>query len=88
MVGASMEEFWVCVTGELTEDQGATLEDAGIAVDDLRRISAGFQGAEWQTLRTCVRVSARDDSAAKGEVARVLSLEATDLTAYSADVFR
>jgi hypothetical protein len=84
-MGASMAEFWVCVRGELTEDQGATLEDAGIAMVTFGESRLAFQGAEWQTVRTCVRVSARDDSEAKGAIAKVLSLDATDLTAY---VFR
>jgi hypothetical protein len=38
--------------------------------------------------RVIMRSPARDNSKAKDEVAKVLSLEATDLTAYSADVFR
>jgi hypothetical protein len=35
-----------------------------------------------------VRVSAADDSEAKGEVARALGLDADDLLAYSAKIFR
>jgi hypothetical protein len=85
-----MAEFWVCMRGDMTAKQVATLEAAGVATDDLRRISAGFQGApdEWQTLRTCVRISARDDSNAKDEIARVLDLDAADLVTYSAEIFR
>jgi hypothetical protein len=85
-----MADVWVCVRGDLTEPQTTTLEAAGIAVHDLRRISAAFgePPIEWQTLRTCVRVSATGDAEAKAEIARVLGLDAADLTAYSAEIFR
>jgi hypothetical protein len=82
-----MAEFWVCVRGNLSEQQVTTLAAAGVAVDDLRRISGGY-GDEWQTLRTCVHASAMDDSEAKEEIAKALSLDATELAAYSTEIFR
>jgi hypothetical protein len=85
-----MAEYWVCVRGELTDHDVTGLNARGVATDDLRRISGGFGSApiQWQTLRTCVRVSATDDSEAIETIAEVLGLEAADLTAYSAEVFR
>jgi hypothetical protein len=84
-----MAEFWVSVRGDLPEHQVTTLQAAGIAVDDLRQISGGTGiPIQWQTLRTCVRVGASDDAAAKDEVANALGLDAAELTAYSAEFFR
>lgn len=82
-------DFWVGVRGDLTAEQTEALKAAGIVVYDLRR-TAGAWGetpVEWQTLRTFVRVSTADDSEAKDEVAEALGLDATDLLAYSDDVF-
>lgn len=88
-MSAALAEFWVCVKGELAESDVAALDASGIATDDLRRMSAGFgTPIEWRTLRTCVRVSASDESDAKDEVAQLLSRDAGDLNAYSAEIFR
>ena len=85
-----MGEFWVGVRGDLTAEQMEALKAAAIVAYDLRRTAGGWgePPIEWETLRTFVRVSARDDSEAKGDVARALGLDADDLLAYSPEVFR
>jgi hypothetical protein len=85
-----MGDFWVGVRGDLTAEQIEALKAAGIVVYDLRRTAGGWgePPIEWETLRTFVRVSAPDDSGAKGEVAQALGLDAGDLLAYSAEIFR
>jgi hypothetical protein len=84
-----MGEFWVGIRGDLAPDQIAALTAAGIVAYDLRKMAGawGEPPLQWETLRTFVRVSASDDSAAKEEVARALGLEAHDLVAYSNEVF-
>jgi hypothetical protein len=65
------------------------LKAAGIVVYDLR-MTAGAWGeppVQWETLRTFVRVSAADDSEARGDVAGALGIEASDLVAYSNEFF-
>lgn len=85
-----MAEFWVGIRGDLAPEQIAALTAAGIAPYDLRRLASGWgePPIEWETMRTFVRVSADDDSAAKAEIERVLGLDAADLVAYSAEVFK
>jgi hypothetical protein len=84
-----MAEFWVGVKGDLTAEQGETLNSAGFALDDLRLISAGFGiPVQWETMRTCIRVSAPDEARARDEVARALGFEPADLVGYSAEFFR
>jgi hypothetical protein len=81
-------EFWVGIRGNPTAEQLAALESTGIAVDDLRLISGGFgTPVQWETLRTCVRIPAADESEAKATVAQALDSDA-DLVAYSAEIFR
>jgi hypothetical protein len=43
---------------------------------------------QWLTSGWEFRVSAPDESGAKGEVAQALGLDAGDLLAYSAEIFR
>jgi hypothetical protein len=82
-------DFWVGIRGDLTAEQLEALTSAGIVAYDLRRTAAGWgePPIEWETHRTFVRVSAADDSEARGE-ARALGLHADDLVAYSTEVFR
>jgi hypothetical protein len=83
-------DFWVGIRGDLTAEQLEALKSAEIVAYDLRRTAAGWgePPIEWETQRTFVRVSAADDSEAKGEVARALGLDADDLVAHSTEVFR
>jgi hypothetical protein len=84
-----MAGFWVGIRGDLIEEQREALMAAGIVVDDLRLISAGYgTPTQWETMRTCVHVPAVDESEAKTEVARALAIDADDLLAFSAGVFR
>jgi hypothetical protein len=84
-----MAGFWVGIRGDLTAEQREALKAAGIVVDDLRLISAGYgTPPQWETMRTCVHVPAVDEAEAKTEVARTLGVEAGDLLAFSAAVFR
>ena len=84
-----MAGFWVGIRGDLTAAQREALKTAGIVVDDLRLISAGYgTPPQWETMRTCVHIPAVNESEAKTEVARTLGLEAGDLLAFSAEVFR
>jgi hypothetical protein len=84
-----MADFWICVQGELESEQVEKLEGAGIWVDDLRRISGGFgTPIQWETLRTCARVSEADEAAARAKMADVLGVDYGALTAYSAEIFR
>jgi hypothetical protein len=79
-------EFWVGIKGDLAAEQAEALKSAGIAVDDLRRVSAGY-APQWHTLRTFLRASAADESEARAEIARVLDLDADDLIAGSYEFF-
>jgi hypothetical protein len=83
-------DFWVGIRGDLTAEQLEALKSAGIVAYDLRRTAGGWgePPIEWETLRTFVRVSAREDSEARGEVAEALGLDAADLLAYSDEVFQ
>jgi hypothetical protein len=84
-----MAGFWVGIKGDLTAEQMEALKTAGIVLDDLRLISAGYgTPTQWETMRTCVHVPAVDESEAKTEVARTLGVDAGDLLAFSAEVFR
>jgi hypothetical protein len=73
----------------LRERTSLARKAATIFVYDLRRTAGGWGDPpiEWETLRTFVRVSARDDLAAKREVAGALGLDADDLLAYSDEIF-
>lgn len=82
-----MSEFWVGIRGDLAAKQIETLKSAGIAVDDLRLISAGYDD-QWETKRTCVRVSAADESEAAAMVAGSVGVESDDLTVYSGHILR
>ena len=58
-------------------------------MDDLRLISAGYgTPTQWETMRTCVHVPAVDESEARTEVARAVGVDADDLLAFSAEIFR
>jgi hypothetical protein len=85
-----MGDFWVGVRGDLTAEQIEALKAAGIVVYDLRRTAGGWgePPIRWETLRTFVRVSASDDSEAKGEVAGALGLDAADLLVGPAEIFQ
>ena len=84
-----MDEFWVGKQGTLEEDERTALQDSGVDVEDLRRMTASTGSArDWWTLRTFVSVPAADEFAARTRVAQVLELDADDLVAYSADIFR
>jgi hypothetical protein len=84
-----MAGFWVGITGDLTAERREALKAAGIVVDDLRLISAGYgTPPQWETMRTCVHVPAVDEAGARTEVARALGVDAGDLLAFSAEVFR
>ena len=64
------------------------MESAGIAVEDLRLISAGFGvPVQWEMMRTCVRVSAADESVARAAIALTLGVNMADLRTYSAEIF-
>lgn len=77
------------IKGDLTAEQREALKTAGIVVDDLRLISAGYGiPTQWETMRTCVHVPAVDESEARTEVARTLLVDAGDLLAFSAGIFR
>ena len=85
----AMADHWVCVRGELVPEQVRALADAGIPVDDLRKISGGYGlPIQWSTLRTCAKVSAADDAEARDKVTTALGVEATDLTVLPADVWK
>jgi hypothetical protein len=71
----------------LAEKQIEALKSAGVAVDDLRRLAAGF-APNWETMRTFVLVTGADESVARAEVAQTLGLDAEDLLALSAEIFR
>ena len=62
------------------------MKSAGIAVNDLRRLSGGY-GDQWQTLPTFARATAADESEARAEVALALGVGADVLIAYSAEIF-
>jgi hypothetical protein len=79
-------EFWVGAKGEFTMQQIEGLRSAGVAVDDLRKSSAGY-GDQWETLRTFVRATATDKSEARAEIAQILGVDADALVAYSAEVW-
>ena len=84
-----MAGFWVGIKGDLTAEQREALKAAGIVVDDLRLISAGYgTPTQWETMRTCVHVPAVDESEARTEVARAVGVDADDLLAFSAEIFR
>jgi hypothetical protein len=61
-----MDEFWVGKQGTLEEDERTALQDSGVDVEDLRRMTAstGF-ARDWWTLRTFVLVPAADEFAAE-----------------------
>ena len=85
-----MGDFWVGIRGDLTSAQTEALRAAAIPVYDLRK-TAGAWGEpplEWEMLRTYVPVSAADDADARDLVADALGLDAADLVAYSAEIFR
>jgi hypothetical protein len=88
-----MAEFWIGAPGELSTEQLAALSEAGIAVDDFRQLATGRSGHEavviaWEVVRTFVRVPAEDESQATAKVAEALRVDARDLRAYSAEIFR
>ena len=84
-----MAGFWVGIKGDLTAEQREALKTGGIVVDDLRLISAGYgTPTQWETMRTCVHVPAVDESEARTEVARAVGVDADDLLAFSAEIFR
>jgi hypothetical protein len=84
-----MAGFWVGIKGDLTAERREALKTGGIVVDDLRLISAGYgTPPQWETMRTCVHVPAVDEAGARTEVARALGVDAGDLLAFSAEVFR
>ena len=84
-----MAGFWVGIKGDLTAEQMEALKTAGIVLDDLRLISAGYgTPPQWETMRTCVHVPAVDESEARTEVARAVGVDADDLLAFSAEIFR
>jgi len=84
-----MAGFWVGIKGDLTGEQREALKTGGIVVDDLRLISAGYgTPTQWETMRTCVHVPAVDASEARAEVARAVGVDADDLLAFSAEIFR
>lgn len=78
------------IKGDLGAEQVEALRSAGIASGDFRLISGGYGDfpIEWTTLRTCVQVSAADESEARADVARALGVDASDLLTFSAEVFR
>jgi hypothetical protein len=82
-------DYWVGIRGDLTAEELEALKSAGIVAYDLRRTAGGWgePPIEWETLRTFVRVSAGEDSEARGVVAEALGLDAADLLAYSDEVF-
>jgi hypothetical protein len=82
-----MAEFWVGVRGDLTAEQIDALRSAGVAVDDLRRLSVG-RDDEWTTARTFVCAEAEDEAGARAEVAGALGLNADDLLTLSAEIWR
>lgn len=85
-----MAEFWIGAPGELSTEKLAALSEAGIAVDDLRQLVSGRGEGPiaWEVIRTCVRVSAEDESQATGKVAEALGVDARDVRVYSAEIFR
>ena len=84
-----MAGFWVGIKGDLTGEQREALKTGGIVVDDLRLISAGYgTPTQWETMRTCVHEPAVDESEARTEVARAVGVDADDLLAFSAEIFR
>jgi hypothetical protein len=82
-------DFWVGIRGDLAAEQLEALKSAGIVAYDLRMTAGGWgePPIEWETLRTFVRVSAGEDSEARGEVAEALGVDAADLLAHSDEVF-
>lgn len=83
-----MPEWWVCVPGELDDEQLAELHAVDIPADDVRKILGRGDDGNWETLRTCFLVWEEDEQHARALVAEVLSVPEDHLNAYSGDLLR